>query len=185
MVIAGIVFIALGIGLTVISYQLAPPGGTYIVFVGLIASGVWMIFRGLTSTSTANGKLHGYTRPAQSPVSGYIAPPQQMPPGFCWQCGRRVKGGKAVCFGCGAAQTQAATSHRPGDSASQYGWDLAGTVSSSPSGAAPWSSPPPSTSAAPSGQWNPSTYQSGASTRWDGPPNPPAPPGSVYPPYPR
>ena len=42
--IVGVGLIALGIGLTALSYWTAQPGGTYLAFIGLIGIGAYMLF---------------------------------------------------------------------------------------------------------------------------------------------
>lgn len=179
-VAAGIFFIALGIGATIVSYLIATPGGVYYIYVGPIVGGFVMIVRGVITPGTPNGKLRNYSRSARSPMNSYVAPPEQMPRGYCWQCGRKVKAGRVVCLGCGATQIHAATSHRPGDSASQYGWDLG---ASTPPAVTPWGPPLPPRGATPAEQWNRPTYQPGGQVPWNGqpqPPQPPAPRGRRY-----
>jgi hypothetical protein len=189
-VVGGMVAVALGIALTLISYQLAPPGGTYFIFVGLIISGLLMIFRGLVTPGTTSGTLRDHNRPARSPVSGYVAPPEQMPPGYCWQCGRKVKPRHTICLSCGATQIHGAAPYRSGNSVSQNDWDL---TASTPGSATRWESPPPPRNPAPAEQWHEPMRQPKRPMRqpvrqprapgthdtwdtWDRPPNPPNPP---------
>jgi len=106
-VFAGIFCSALGIGLTFLGYLLAPPGGVYVVFVGLISSGFLMIFRGMLVPGSTSGKVRSYAPPARVQVLRYVAPPERMPPGYCWQCWRKVRAGKLVCLSCGATQMRA------------------------------------------------------------------------------
>jgi hypothetical protein len=54
-VVAGLIAIAIGIGVIVVSYQLAQPGGIYFVPIGLIASGFLAIFRGLAMQAPRAG----------------------------------------------------------------------------------------------------------------------------------
>ena len=44
-------------------------------------------------------------RPADPGVYSYVTDPAEAYPGYCWQCGRRVKLEGAVCLRCGAALT--------------------------------------------------------------------------------
>jgi hypothetical protein len=164
---AGITAVALGIVLTSISYVLATPGGTYILFVGLIFGGLVSIVRGLVTPSAPSGTLHSLKGPAQSLVSGYVALPEEMPPGYCWQCGRKVKADRVICWGCGATQLRGAASRYSSDSGSQNEEDLNASASAD---AIRWESSPPPRKPAPAKQWRGPMYQPGAP-----PPRKPAP----------
>ena len=115
-VVAGMIAIAIGIGVIVVSYQLAQPGGIYFVPIGLIASGFLAIFRGLAMPSATRRKRRTHARPARSTMNSHTALPQHVPPGYCWQCGRKVREGNAICYSCGAAQIHMAAPRKPADS---------------------------------------------------------------------
>ena len=181
-VLGGMMAVALGIALTFFSYQLATPGGTYFIFVGLIIGGLISIVRGLvtpSAPSATSGTYRNRKGPARNPISGYAALPQQMPPGYCWQCGRKVRADTVTCAGCGATQIRRAARHA-GDSVSQNYGELA---ASAPAGATGWESSPPPRPLAPAEQARGPMYQPGAPSPWDSwdarerPPDPPARPG--------
>lgn len=115
-VVAGMIAIAIGIGVIVVSYQLAQPGGIYFVPVGLIASGFLAIFRGISTPSATNRRRRNYARPARSTMNSNVALPKQVPRGYCWQCGRKVREANAICYSCGAAQIHIAAPRKPADS---------------------------------------------------------------------
>lgn len=116
----GLVMLALGVGLTVLSFAEAMgTGGTFFIFPGFIIGGLVMFFRG-AATSTVQGygfgrrarnprqRIYGtHARPAQLPAEDYVAPPGMMPAGYCWACGRKVRKGNSICYACGAAQVLA------------------------------------------------------------------------------
>lgn len=177
-VVAGMIAVALGIALTFISYLLAPPGGTYVIFIGLIVSGLVMIFRGIVSSGATSSTFRSYNRPAQSPISGYIAPPEQMPLGYCWQCGRKVKAQSIICVGCGATQIPRAAPHQFGNAVGHNERELSAPA---PAGPSRWEPPPPPAprNPAPAEQRHGPQYQPGGPRAWDPwdtwdkPPNPP------------
>jgi hypothetical protein len=117
--IAGIFMMVLGVALTVLSYATASPGGTYFIFVGLMAGGFVTFIRGLATPSAGGYSRGGRVRstgragyethagPAQVPRENYVALPGMMPAGYCWACGRKVRKGNIICYGCGAAQVAA------------------------------------------------------------------------------
>jgi hypothetical protein len=178
-VVGGIIAVALGVVLTFISYELATPGGTYIIFVGLISGGLISIVRGLVTPSATSGTFRNRRGPARSLMSGYVALPEQMPPGYCWQCGRKVKADRVVCLGCGATQIRGAASRHSGDFVSQNDGDL---NAAAPADAIHWESAPPPRNPASAEQWRGPMYQPGAPSPWDTwdarerPPDPPARP---------
>ena len=176
---AGIIAVALGIVLTLISYELAAPGGTYIIFVGLIAGGLVSFGRGLVTPSATSGTLRSLNGPARSLMSGYVAPPEEMPPGYCWQCGRKVKSDRVICLGCGATQLRGAAARHSGNSVRQNDGGLNASASDD---AIRWESAPPPRNPAPPKPWRGPMYQPGAPSPWDTwdarerPPDPPARP---------
>jgi hypothetical protein len=68
--IAGIAMVVIGIGMTVVSYQLSPPGGTYFVAYGLIIAG---FIRIVASIGTLSNRRRARPRgsAARPPVQGY------------------------------------------------------------------------------------------------------------------
>lgn len=180
-VVAGIVLIVLGLMLTFISFLFAAPGGTYFIFTGLIGSGLVTIVRGLVTPSAPivpGGKYRKRPGPARNPIRSYVAIPEQMPPGYCWQCGHKVKAGRVMCAGCGATQLRGARRHA-GNAVRQSDGDHA---ASAPAGATGWESWPPPRNPGSAEQRRGPMYQPGAPSPWDKwdarerPPDPPARP---------
>lgn len=142
-VFGGLIMVALGVGLTVFSYSVASPGGTYIVFFGLIIGGLISMFRGIAAPGAAGSSRRGYkTRSghARVPPLYYIEEPSVMPPGYCWQCGRKVKPEVLVCVACGAAQmTQASRGAAATTTAvpAEKGWEPAAAAPVAPGGYGP------------------------------------------------
>ncbi|HKV85509.1 MAG TPA: hypothetical protein VJN88_13195 [Ktedonobacterales bacterium] len=113
----GVAMLVAGVGATVFSYMLAAPGGTYIVFGGLVVGGliriVTALLRGAGSVAFATGRnknLADTERPAwyDDPNAEYVEKLADMPSGYCWQCGSRLRRGRTICMACGAAQATAA-----------------------------------------------------------------------------
>ncbi|MGZ3583852.1 MAG: hypothetical protein ACXWP6_14370, partial [Ktedonobacterales bacterium] len=72
---------------------------------GLIGGGIVRLAIGLF---TVGDILEARSGPAMSPVNYYVALPEEMPAGYCWQCGRRVKLDNLICLRCGATQPKGA-----------------------------------------------------------------------------
>jgi hypothetical protein len=94
----------------------------------LVGGGIGRIVIGLFAFSDSAESRSG---PAESPVNYYVALPEEMPPGYCWQCGRRVKLDSLICLRCGATQPKGAqqrammsapTMDRGGDSGQWPQW---------------------------------------------------------------
>lgn len=95
-------------------------------------------------------RARSHLRAADPGFHSYVMTPTEMYPGYCWQCGRRVKPDSVVCLRCGAAQTQR---HAPApvQESEPAPWDvsmprLSGGLTrwdSSPGTPVPWGSPPP------------------------------------------
>lgn len=123
--IAGIFMMVLGVALTVLSYATASPGGTYFIFVGLMAGGFVTFIRGAVTPSAGGYSRGGWVRstgragyethagPARLPREDYVTLPGMMPAGYCWACGRKVRKGNIICYGCGAAQVTAPPPAQP------------------------------------------------------------------------
>src|SRR5579884_3794459 len=101
--VAGIVMVVAGIGLTVLSRASAPPGGVYVVFVGLIFTGMWRIAASAMAPRLG-ARRTGAARPASVPEMGYYALPAEAPEGVCWQCGARLRRTGSLCYACGATR---------------------------------------------------------------------------------
>ncbi|MGZ3665125.1 MAG: hypothetical protein ACXVDA_11650, partial [Ktedonobacterales bacterium] len=82
----------------------------YLIFDGLVVSGLigGGIVRLAIGLFTVGDILEARSGPAMSPVNYYVALPEEMPAGYCWQCGRRVKLDNLICLRCGATQPKGA-----------------------------------------------------------------------------
>lgn len=102
-------------------------------------------------------------------VPNFVAPPSEMPPGLCWQCGGRVRPDRVICLHCGASQPVAAPT--PSQMAQAAGFEGTGS-SAIPRQVRAVAGPPPSRG------MPPGPYRRGPPNR-DVPPGPPGepPPG--------
>lgn len=82
----------------------------YLIFDGLVVSALvgGGIIRLAIGLFTVSDNVEARSGPAMSPVNYYVALPEEMPPGYCWQCGRRVKPDSLICLRCGATQPKGA-----------------------------------------------------------------------------
>ena len=71
----------------------------------LVGSGIARIVIGLF---TLRDDIESRSGPAASPVNYYVALPEEMPAGYCWQCGRQVRRDGLICLRCGATQPKGA-----------------------------------------------------------------------------
>lgn len=94
-----------------------------------------------------------HLRPADPGFTSYVMVPTEVYPGYCWQCGHRVKADSIVCLRCGAThmhrvapQTDQADESAPWEvakpnfSAGLTRWDSA-PGSPLPPAAGPWQQP--------------------------------------------
>lgn len=159
-IIIGVILLSLGIWFILT----AAPSDQTVFFlrvpVYLIVGGFFRLVYGV-ATIELRQRPTSFARPARPPITTYVSPPAEMVPGYCWQCGRRVKRKYTICYGCGATQVRAGPSRQQGDPMSQVNWE---SVASTPPNASPWSaeSAPPEPDAAAS--WNAPPYQPGPSS---------------------
>lgn len=124
----GLAIFVVGVGASVFTYMNAGPGGTYVVFVGLIVGGLIRMVTALVAGGF--GASAFATRPDkkrkalhqsawyEDPSAEYVEKLADVPSGHCWQCGSKIRRGRTICMACGAAQNSAApksdTSATPG-----------------------------------------------------------------------
>lgn len=154
-----------------------------IIVLALVGGGIVRLVVGLF---TFNDNTEARSGPAMSPVNYYVALPEEMPAGYCWQCGRRVKLDSLICLRCGATQPKGAqqrammsapTFERGGDSGHWPQWqpeeeeDPLERLGPGPMGPGPM---------------GPGRFPRGAPypPPGQGAPYPPPGPGAPYPPYP-
>jgi hypothetical protein len=144
----GLVLFLVGLGLTAASLLavISVGAGTSIVFIGLIVGGlIRMVLSAPALLSSFHRAGAGASLGAQSgatpiaPLPSYFAPPAEMPPGYCWQCGGKVKPGYAICLHCGASQ--AAVEPGPSEAAKLSGFDASTTGVPSYTGPVPAATP--------------------------------------------
>lgn len=113
----GLAMLVAGVGATTFSYMLAAPGGTYVVFGGLIVGGliriVTALLRGAGSVAFSIGRSKkpasaGKAAWYEDPHAEYVEKLADVPSGYCWQCGSKLRRGRTICMACGAAQATAA-----------------------------------------------------------------------------
>lgn len=113
-VVQGIGMIIAGSALAVVSFFFFFPivfGSLYIfsldgvLCLGLVVSGIGRLVSGLF---TFHESVESRSGPAASPVNYYVALPEEMPVGYCWQCGRPVKHDSLICLRCGATHPKGA-----------------------------------------------------------------------------
>lgn len=114
----GLALFVIGVGATVFTYMSAAPGGTYVVFGGLIIGGLIRMVTALIGggfgasafATRSNKKMLGQQKAAwyEDPSAQYVEKLADMPSGYCWQCGMKLRRGRTICMSCGAAQNSAA-----------------------------------------------------------------------------
>jgi hypothetical protein len=101
----GMTMVVTGIALTVFSAAISEALGFHVtlVFYGLVVIGLVRMAAGVPALFSGGGgrRAHDTSGPA---MLSYYAPPSQMPAGYCWQCGARVKRRASMCLQCGATQ---------------------------------------------------------------------------------
>lgn len=100
----GVVFLAVGLLITIGSYMVASGGGTYVVSYGLIIIGIIRIVTGIPGLIKRNKQTIGAQPPIYTGMPGQ--PQQPIPAGqahYCWNC-KRPTGGQPICPACGAPQ---------------------------------------------------------------------------------
>jgi hypothetical protein len=113
----GVALFVVGVGATVFSYMHTAPGGTYVVFGGLILAGLirmgTALLGGIGSSAFPTRRDKNWAdaeRAAwyEDPNAEYVEKLADVPSGYCWQCGSKLRRGRPLCMACGAAQTTAA-----------------------------------------------------------------------------
>ncbi|HEX6122204.1 MAG TPA: zinc ribbon domain-containing protein [Ktedonobacterales bacterium] len=111
--IIGLMALLIGIGLTIGSFfsALLNGGHIYFIYYGLIIGGlgqiVWSFFckdKQRTPTLRRSRKRKPVGYPSEPQIYGGMATLAAVPPGQCWNCGKRVKPEAQLCLHCGAAQ---------------------------------------------------------------------------------
>ncbi len=98
-------------------------------------------------------------------IPSFVAPPSEMPPGFCWQCGGKVKPDGVICLHCGASLP--ALEQAPSEMAQLAGFDGAPSSTAIPRQLRAVAGPPPSRG------MPPGAYRGGAPGRRMPPGGPP------------
>lgn len=114
----GLAIFLVGVGATVFSYTSAAPGGTYVVFIGLIVGGLARMITALIGggfgtsafATRPDKKKMGPEKSAwyEDPHAHYVEKLADVPRGYCWQCGSKLRRGRTLCMACGAAQNSVA-----------------------------------------------------------------------------
>ncbi|HEV2404529.1 MAG TPA: hypothetical protein VGR88_03700 [Ktedonobacterales bacterium] len=113
----GLGLLVVGAGATVFSYTHTAPGGTYFIFGGLILGGLVRMITALLGGMGSNAfptrrdtNRSEAERAAwyEDPNAEYVEKLADVPSGYCWQCGSKLRRGRTICMACGAAQTTAA-----------------------------------------------------------------------------
>lgn len=114
----GLTLFVVGVGATVFTYMNAAPGGTYVVFIGLIVGGLIRMVTALIGggfgasafATRSNKKKLGPQKPSwyEDPSAQYVEKLADVPSGYCWQCGTKLRRGRTLCMACGAAQNSVA-----------------------------------------------------------------------------
>jgi hypothetical protein len=94
----GLVMLLTGIGLAVGIFVFAHRISIRILVAscGLVIAGLGLMGRALF--------FSGYWKRPRSLAEGGLNPLNAVPPGQCWNCGRRVKPNATLCLHCGVAQ---------------------------------------------------------------------------------
>ena len=114
----GLALFVVGVGASVFTYMNAAPGGTYVVFAGLIIGGLVRMVTALIAggfgasafATRPDKKKLGPQKPAwyEDPGAQYVEKLADVPDGYCWQCGTKLRRGRTICMACGAAQNSVA-----------------------------------------------------------------------------
>lgn len=103
----GLTMVLVGVALTVFSAVISDALGfrLTLVFYGLIVFGILRMVVGIPAL-LGGRRAQGQRQYASSgpAVPAYFAPPFEVTPGYCWQCGGRVKRSATICLNCGATQ---------------------------------------------------------------------------------
>lgn len=135
-----------------------------LVLVVIAGLSVLLVFISLMMRPTVRSNRRSRLGPADSGIITYVAAPMDIYPGYCWQCGRRVKPDSIVCLRCGAAQSHRQAPERE--------------MASEPE---PWEIPPAPRVSGGMTRWDPTQD---TPTPWGAPPSvPPAPPSWAEPPW--
>ncbi len=113
-VVQGLGMIIAGGALAAVSFLVFFPivfGSLYIfafdavLCLALVGGGIGRLVIGLF---TFRESVESRSGPAESPVNYYVALPEEMPDGYCWQCGKQVKHDSPICLRCGATHPKGA-----------------------------------------------------------------------------
>ena len=154
----GLIMYLVGLGLTVNRYLTTFTVGGFVngvLYIITIAGIVRMISSTDAVFESSRGRRYGAHGDALPPVPmSFVAPPSEMPPGLCWQCGATVKPDRPICMHCGASQPTAAP--QPSQTAQLAGFEPDVSSSVIPKPVRTVAGPPPSRGVAPG------PYQAGA-----------------------
>lgn len=124
--------------------------GLLVLFV-IAGLSLFLVFISLMVTpGVRSDRARSHLRPADPGFHYYVMEPADVYPGYCWQCGRRVKLESVVCLHCGATQ---AHRHAPEPAQeSEPPWEVpaprfSGGLTrwdSTPGSPVPWGEPPSS-----------------------------------------
>jgi hypothetical protein len=172
----GLVMLVVGVGLTAVSYTAATAASSssYIVFIGLIIGG--LVRMALSATSLFSGSERGRSAVLPLIPGGFVAPPSEVSPGLCWQCGAKVKPDRLICLRCGA--TQPVSPPEPSAIAQLVGFDTDTSLNPIPRPVRTVAGPPPSRGVAPGSYpaeapgrgMSPGAMPPGGPYRWEGEP---------------
>ena len=113
----GLALLVIGVGATAFSYMHTAPGGTYVIFTGMIVGGlirmVTSLLRGSRAPAYSRSREKGRAnirKPAwyEDTSAQYVEKLADVPSGYCWQCGSKLRSGRRLCMACGAAQNSVA-----------------------------------------------------------------------------
>jgi hypothetical protein len=157
----GLIMYLVGLGLVADRYLTTFTAGGFVnvvLYIFTIAGIVRMISSTDAVLDASRGRRFGAHGDALSPVPmSFVAPPSEMPPGLCWQCGATVKPDRLICMHCGASLPAAAP--QPSQAAQLSGFDADVSSSAIPKPVRTVAGPPPSRGVAPG------PYQAGAPGR--------------------
>lgn len=100
-------------------------GYGFLVLFVIAGSAVFLIFISLMiRPGVRSDRARTHLRPADPGFTSYVMAPTEVYPGYCWQCGHRVKADSIVCLRCGATHVHRLAS--PTDQASESApWEVA------------------------------------------------------------
>jgi hypothetical protein len=165
----GMAMYLVGLGLTVARFLTTyTVGGFFNVLLYLVTIGgiVRMMSSAHAVLRVAGGRRYGPPGKSLPIIPSFVAPPSEMPPGLCWQCGGTVKPDRFICLHCGASLP--AIEQAPSEMAQLVGFDGAPSSMATSRHMRAVAGPPPSRG------MPPGTYRQGPPDR-DMPPGGPPP----------